>query len=116
MPDTPDQEFPVEQRDYAPGEVIDEHIDFILQIQDEEGRWMGFLTPREDRDEMTRIQTHRLLDVQHKGERRRVLRRVTQLIVDEVEGDGEGETNAETLIATNAANTERLLQKDQPAT
>lgn len=117
MPETTDQEFPVMQRDYAPGTVIEERTLFSMQTQHEDGRWMDFLTPREDRDEMTRIQTHRLLDADHKGERRRILRRVTWIIVDEVEGDGEGETSAEMLIARNAENTERLLKEDQqPAT
>lgn len=117
MPDTPEQEFPITQRDHVPGTVITEWTLYVLQTQREDGRWMEFLTPREDRDEMTRIQTHRLLDADHKGERRRVLRRVTQIIVDEVEGDGEGETSAEMLIARNTENTERLIKKDQqPAT
>lgn len=112
-------EFPLMQRDHAPGALVEEHTLYVLQYRDEEGRWMEFLTPDDDRDKMTRIQAHRLLDTEHHGEKRRVMRRTTQIWVDEVEGDGPGETCAEELLERNRLNTERLLEKDkehQPGT
>lgn len=114
MAETEGSDFPIMQRDYPPGTLIEEHTLFVLQVKDDEGRWMGFLTPYEDRDALTRIQAHRLREFPE--ERRRVVRRVLQFVIDEVEGDGEGEISADALMARNEENTERLLKKDrQPA-
>lgn len=114
MSQAPDHNLPLMQRDHEPGALISESEVFAMQVKDpEDGRWYEFLMPCEDRDQLTRIQVHRLHDPQHPGERRRILRRVVQIWVEEVEGDGEGETSAEALIARNDANTERLLKKDQ---
>lgn len=107
------------QRDHEPGVTVEERLLYGLQIQEDTGRWLDFLTPREDRDEMTRIQAHRLQDPKHDGERQRVLILATYVIVDEVVGDGEGETTAQQVIDRNTANTERLLQAEnqqQPGT
>lgn len=113
MAETTDQDIPILQRDYAPGEVIQTSTVYQIQIQDpEDGRWMSWLTPDEDRDKVTRIQAHRLNDPEHAGERRRdVARRVIDFIY-EIEGDGHGETSAEELIARNEENTRRLLGEE----
>lgn len=114
MAEPTDPDVPILQRDYAPGEVIQTSTVFQIQIQDpEDGRWMSWLTPDEDRDKITRIQVHRLLDPEHRGERRRVITRRVIDFVDEIEGDGEGETSAEELIARNEENTRRLLGEEQ---
>lgn len=114
MADTPQQDFPLVQRDYDLGALIDEATKYVMQIrQDEDGRWTQFLGAYEDRDDMTRIQAYRLLDVDLKGEKRRILRHVHQIFVDEIEGDGEGETSAEELIARNKANTDRRLEAEE---
>lgn len=114
MADTDEQQqFPIMQRDYPAGTLVDEQHLYVMQYKDEDGRWIPFLSDTEDRDAMTRIQAYRLLDTDHAGEKRRVMHRVIQVWVDEVEGEGEGETSAEALLARNKANTERRLKEEE---
>ena len=91
-------------------EMLVERIVHILQIQDEDGQFRDFLTPRADRDEITMIQVHRAKE--YPEERRRVLTKATYIWVDEVEGDGEGETSREDLFARNDENTKRRLAEE----
>jgi hypothetical protein len=105
--------IPFRQQDHPVGTVLSENTIYQMEIRDAEGRWSSWLTPDADRYKLTRIQAHRLSDPEHRGERRRVIEQVTILRVHEVEGDGEGETSAEELLARNAEATKRLLESDE---
>lgn len=110
MSETSQQDWPAEQRDYHSGALIEENTSYVIQVQEEEGRWMGpFGGVKSDRDEMTRVQAFRAQE--HPEEKRRIIRRVVLTFVDEVEGDGEGETSKTELLARNEENTARLIKE-----
>lgn len=113
--ETDQSDWPVGQRDYPAGALVFENVSYVLNYREEDGRWIGPLgSHKEDRDEMTRVQAFRA--DKHPDEKRRVIRRVEQLWVDEIEGDGEGETSAAELAARNKKNTDRLIaEKDAEA-
>lgn len=106
-------EFPLMLLQPTPKVVLNQTTVYQLQYQDEDGDWIPWLMPDQDRDKITRIQAHRLLDPEHRGEKRRVLGQLIINFVDEVEGDADGETTAEELLARNKANTERLMKEDK---
>jgi hypothetical protein len=90
-----------------PDAMISDVTVYQLQYQDEDGNWINWINPRADRDEVTRIQVSRARN--YPDEKRRVIGERRLLWVDEVEGDGEGETSKEALIARNEESTKRLL-------
>lgn len=110
MPDADQDSWPLDQRDHPAGALVDEISTFRMQVQDDEGRWMGpFGGVKSDRAEMTRVQAFRAQAPETAREKRRIIRHVLQIWVDEVEGDGEGETSLEELLARNEENTARLI-------
>ncbi len=114
MPEINESDWPIEQQSYPSGALISEAESFCMQIQDEEGRWMGpFGGIKTDRAEMTRVQAYRAQHPMFEGEKRRIVRRVLLTWVDEVEGDGEGETSRDALLARNDETTARLLAADE---
>jgi hypothetical protein len=111
---TPNDPQP-EQLDYPPGAMIsDRHSvnGFQMQVQID-GLWLRFDAGRVDRDEMTMVQAYRA--ERHPGEKRRVLRfeSITRVYVDEIEGDGDGETSKAELLARNEAATKKRLEQEQ---
>jgi hypothetical protein len=111
MSTTSQSDWPIEQRDFPTGALIREVTTFSLQVQDQEdGRWTGpWGGVKSDRDEMTRVQAFRAKE--DPKEKRRVIRRMILDFVDEVEGDGEGETSRTELLARNDENTARLIKE-----
>lgn len=103
--------------DQPEGTEVVEPETFQMQIQQPYGGWEPLSNPRTDRDEVTRLQAFYLTkdkDGQPEG-KVRVLRRCVTWTVDEVPGDGDGETPAATILARNDKNTERLLTEgNQP--
>lgn len=109
MSTTDQDDWPIEQRDYPTGALIDERITFYIQARDDEGRWMPLGGVDDDRDRLTRTQAFRAQE--HPSENRRVVRHVLQSWVEEVEGDGEDETSKTALLARNDENTARLIKE-----
>lgn len=99
--------WPAEQRDYVPGEVMWEKTTYQLHYQEPDGRWMLLGAAKESRDEMTLVQTDRAR--RYPEEKRRIAQETVTVTIDEVEGDGEGETSREALFARNEEATKRLL-------
>lgn len=113
MTGTDEADWPVEHQSHPPGALVYEQTVFYMQIPDETGRWEEWDARRTDRDELTRVQADRAR--RFPQEKRRVLRRVIQLWVDEVEGDGEGETGRDELLARNEEITARLIREEVAA-
>lgn len=79
---------------------------FQMQVRESGGMWRPLGTPRADRDEVTRLQAYYINKDSENGEdgedgKVRVLRRRVVWIVDEVPGDGEGQTPASAILARN---------------
>lgn len=86
--------------DRVPNELVEQKEVFQLQVRDEEGQpWIDFGTPLADRDRMTTIQAFRI--TAYPTEKQRVVCHVVQTVVDEVIGDGPGETCVADLMARN---------------
>lgn len=109
---TDETEWPPDQRSYLPDVLVEKIVNYSMQIQDEEGRWIGpFGGIKSDRAEMTRVQLDR--ERRWPSEKRRILKHELHITVDEVEGDGEGETSHADLMARNEQDTARLLKADE---
>lgn len=112
MADDDQSEWPAGQRDYPPGALMWEEVTYVLNTQEPGDRWMGPVgANKRDRDEMTRVQAFRA--DKYPDEKRRVIRVVEQYWVDEIEGDGEGETSRDELFARNQENTDRRIAKQK---
>lgn len=92
--------------------LIDKEELFQLQGQREDGSWGDLQTAISDRDAITRTQTYRFR--QFPEERQRVLRIEVRVYVDEIIGDGDGETTGEDLAARNDFVTQALLDQGDP--
>lgn len=100
--------------DQPEGFVCEETPLYVLQTKQPEGNWEPHNTPREDRDEVTRIQAYYLNeDINDLGVR--VLRRTVVWVVDEVPGYGDGRTPPEEIVARNERITKLLLEKEEAA-
>lgn len=99
------------QGDHKVGELIGKSEVYQFQWQDDEGNWLTFDSSKADRDTVTRSQAFGLR--KNPKERQRVFRHVTETYVEEIVGEGEGETRPEAVLARNEENTQRLLNKDQ---
>jgi len=115
MPDTPepareawmDRPFMVDQAEGT--EIVEDDV-FQMQVQQPYGGWEPLGALRTDRDEVTRLQAY-YLNEDAKGEpdgKVRVLRRSVVWTVDEVPGDGEGQTPASDILARNDMIIQRL--------
>lgn len=106
--------------DHQEGVEVVEPETFQMQVEQLDGSWMPLGSPRSDRDEVTRIQAY-YLNHEKDGEsdgRVRVLRRIVTWTVDEVPGDGTGQTPASEILARNERLRTRLLTQGtehQPA-
>lgn len=85
---------------------------YHLQVKQPYGGWEPFTTPRQDREEVTRIQAFHL-NRNPADQGLRVLTRHVIWTVTEVPGHGEGQTPPEEIIARNDETTQRLLAKDE---
>lgn len=87
-----------------------------MQLKQPNGSWAPLNNARNDRDEVTRIQAYYLS--KEPDPPVRILKRVVTWTVDEVPGDGEGQTPAAEILTRNEAITQRVLTKGtehQPA-
>jgi hypothetical protein len=103
-------DWPVRQQDFPPGALVEQEDTFYIQYQDEEGRWIHLGGMDDDRDRLTRTQAYRVKE--YPEEKRRVIRHVTQTWIEEVEGDGEGETSQDALLARNEETTKRIIEEE----
>jgi hypothetical protein len=103
--------------DQPEGATVEDPPLYIVQTKQPYGGWEEFITPRSDRDEVTRIQAfHLRKDPKDTG--LRVWRRDVVWTLDEVPGHGEGQTPPEEILARNEQVTQTLLtgEKDQQPT
>lgn len=105
--------FPPRQQDYPATRkrMLDKDCLAQFQFQQEDGSWHDLQTAISDRDVMTRIQADRYK--RFPEERQRVLRIEVRVYLDEVIGDGDGETSGEELLARNEQITTDLIQRQQ---
>lgn len=117
MPDdeSPWMKYPL-MTDQPEGAVIENDPEYVLQTRQPYGGWEPFSSPREDRDEVTRIQAYHL-NKDPEDMNVRVLKKVVTWTVDEVPGRSEGQTPPEEILARNEEITDRLLKQgnQQPA-
>lgn len=98
--------------DQDEGFVFEEPPLYIMQTKQPYGGWEPFTTPRDNRDEVTRIQAfHLAKDITDTG--LRVWKKTVVWTLDEVPGTGEGQTPPEEIVARNDENTARLLERDK---
>lgn len=98
--------------DQPEGFVCEETPLYILQTKQPEGSWEPHNTPREDRDEVTRIQAYYLTkDINDLGVR--VLKRTVVWEVVEVPGYGADQTPPEEIMARNEEITKRLIDAEE---
>lgn len=103
--------WPTGQRDYTPEALVCQQIRYQMHIKEPDGRWMLFGAAKESRDEMTLVQADRAR--RFPEEKRRIAQEITKTVIDEVEGDGDGETSREELFARNEEITQRLLEQEK---
>lgn len=104
--------WPPEARDY-PGTrrmAVKQEILYQRQFKDPDGPWLDKDMPLADRDRMT-LNTAYGLNVEP-DVRWRVLRIDIRVFVDEVIGDGKGETSTADLLARTEKITEALKKAD----
>lgn len=100
--------------DQPEGFTCEETPVYVLQSKQPYGGWEPLNTPREDRDEVTRIQAYYLnKDFNDLGVR--VIERKVIWTVIEVPGYGEGQTPPEEIVARNEKITRLLLEKEEAA-
>lgn len=102
--------------DQVEGFTWEEPALYTTQTKRPYGGWESFGTPRHDRDEVTVHQAYHINKTP--DEPVRVLKRITIWTVDEVPGDGDGQTAAQEILARNEQITQRRLTKGtehQPA-
>jgi hypothetical protein len=98
--------------DNPEGTTVADPETWHMQLREPGGKWVAFNTPRTDRDEVTRIQAFHLND--NPGDTNlRVWKRQVSWVLDEVPGDGDGQTPTADIIARNEENT-KLLAEQQP--
>lgn len=97
--------------DQLQGHTVREDPLYVMQARQTDARWVDFNTPRQDRDEVTRIQAQYLTkDPQDTG--LRVWKREVIWTLDEVPGTELGQTPPGQILARNIENTNRLLAEE----
>lgn len=99
--------------DQVEGFTFVEEPKFFTQTRQPFGRWDFFGTPRDDRDEVTRHQAYHINN--DPDDPVRVLKRVVTWTVDEVPGDGEGQTPTAHILARNDEIQKRIDENTQPS-
>jgi len=99
------------QGNHKVGELIGTRAVFQFQFQDEDGNWLTLDSSKADRDVVTRSQASGLR--KNPKERQRILTHVIETYVDEIVGDGEGETSPDAVLARNEEITQRLLEQEK---
>lgn len=97
--------------DQEQGFSLEEPVLYKLQVRQPYGGWEPFTTPRENREEVTRIQAFHLNKNPDDWAVRVIAKRVVWT-VEEVPGDGEGQTPPEEILARNEETTRRLLAEE----
>lgn len=92
------------QIDQPEGTVVESEPVWVMQIRQPYGGWDPFSNPRQDRDEVTRIQAFHLNKDENDLDLR-VWKKVVIWTLDEVPGHNEGQTPPAEIIARNEANT-----------
>jgi hypothetical protein len=98
--------------DQEQGFTYEEPARYHMQVKQPYGGWEPFTTPRENRDEVTRIQAFHL-DKDPDDHNLRVWKRVVVWTLDEVPGRGEGQTPPEEILARNEEATKRLIEAEE---
>lgn len=111
MPDN-DEQLSALMTDQAEGFEAEGELLWVMQTKLPDGRWVIDNTPRQSRDEVTRIQAFHL-NKDFDDHTLRVLKRTIVWTVDEVPGYGDGQTPPEHILARNEEITRRLLTEEE---